>query len=195
MPKLSQSYRDKCTHFNGLINDTCSAGVVYLSVDPDPQPNNFAIFQRLPCFRSNNAPATCAQCHYPTPEEVEEHERAMQQHMARFRERAALVGAAHTDAPVSNVWICQVCAVGARFVTTHQDDILAHMEGEHAINLDALRACTGHMLAHMDATEWFQNDTEFRDGDRSILIRSVRHQRRGSDRAIRQDISGKRKRR
>lgn len=191
----AKQYGDACVHFRGFQHDTCDAGVNWRALDPEPQIGNFGVATRVPCHKTNNSSAVCDRCHYPTPEEIEQHERDMEAHMQAFRELNATTSAAHSDEQVSNVWVCQLCDRPARYVTTAQDDMLSHMAAVHDISLDMLKSCTGNMLAHMDAIEWSQTDTEFRDGDRPIVIRSVRTRRRGADRAIWRDVGGKRGRR
>lgn len=65
MKSLAEQIGCKCVHFNGMMNKTCDAGVVYATV------KNEAVkgFAGHPCFREGEA-VPCEKRHYPTPEEI-----------------------------------------------------------------------------------------------------------------------------
>lgn len=67
MKSLEEQIGGRCKHFNGRVNTTCDAGVVYLTVDSkDPALVGFA---KMPCFREG-AGVPCEKRHFPTAEEV-----------------------------------------------------------------------------------------------------------------------------
>lgn len=177
----AKTYADKCVHFRGIQHDTCSAGIVMYALDPDPQPNHFGVAKRIPCLKDNVTTAVCAQCHYPTPDEVAAHEAELKAHMERVRARNLVLSAAHTDAPVSVVYVCERCT--PRAIMTDSDGLLAHMQDVHQISAETIRSLKGSMLAHLDARDWFQNDRQFNLDGQPLLIKSERQRRRGSNRA------------
>jgi hypothetical protein len=65
MKTLEEQKASKCVHFNGLQNDKCEAGILYVAVE------NLTVkgFARWPCFRDGEA-CQCSRRHFPTPEEV-----------------------------------------------------------------------------------------------------------------------------
>lgn len=189
-----KDFGGRCTHFNGIGNDTCKAGVNYLELAGGEQ---FGMARRIPCLLSNGVdPAICPSCHYPTPEEVAVMEAELTTHMERKRQDMALIGAAHTDAAHSLVYVCQLCDRATRTVTTTAADMIAHALDAHGLDEATVKTARGEMASHIDATEWFQNDDVFTllDG-REFLIRSSRTRRRGMDKAMWRDETQKGKRR
>lgn len=61
-----EQIESKCVHFNGLIHDTCDAGVDYDSVSV---PGNDFRYSK-PCFKGGSG--ECDQCRFPTEEEINE---------------------------------------------------------------------------------------------------------------------------
>lgn len=84
----------KCVHFNGMMNDTCEAGVTYADViDKTTSPRS------LPCIQKyNTAGATCDKCQMPTAEQIAESEAEHRKFMEGMtKARAAIV--AHCGGP------------------------------------------------------------------------------------------------
>jgi hypothetical protein len=63
---LEEQIGGKCSHFNGLMNDKCRAGIAYNSVEGERVPYR----KGLPCFREGEANTRCEKRHFLTPEEV-----------------------------------------------------------------------------------------------------------------------------
>ena len=62
---LEQQIGNKCRHFNGIMNDTCKAGIRYKDVrDSTSHP------YRWPCFRDEADGLSCSAVSYYTPDEV-----------------------------------------------------------------------------------------------------------------------------
>lgn len=62
---LWEKLRDKCVNFNGLINDTCSAGVAYQDIrDESTSPYGF------PCFADRPCGTTCEKAEFLTDEQA-----------------------------------------------------------------------------------------------------------------------------
>ena len=62
---LAQQIGNKCRHFNGIMNETCKAGVRYKEVrDSASHP------YRWPCFQDNGCSERCSSVSYYTPDEV-----------------------------------------------------------------------------------------------------------------------------
>lgn len=84
---LREQMERKCKHFNGLINDSCRAGVAYADVRVSPEDGP----RLLPCFRECDS---CPKAEFYTPEELDakekEHEESMQRMLLA---RAAIVSA------------------------------------------------------------------------------------------------------
>lgn len=59
---LKEQIESKCVHFNGLVNETCKAGVNYESVGAK------RMGMDKPCFKGGSG--TCDKCRFPTEEEV-----------------------------------------------------------------------------------------------------------------------------
>lgn len=58
---IEEQIANRCIHFNGIMNDTCKAGVCYSDVRVD-KPYKF------PCLKQGG---TCVHAQFLTPEEVE----------------------------------------------------------------------------------------------------------------------------
>lgn len=185
-----KDFAGRCIHFNGIQHDTCKAGVNYLVLAGGEQ---FGMAKRIPCIKDNGVdPAVCAACHYPDATEVAAMETEVQGHMDQLRERNTILGAAHTDAPHSLIYLCLLCPVGARTVVTDHQALLTHVVETHAVDEATVKQAKGAMAAHMDATDWYQTDDEFSLPDgRGLCIRSSRQRRRGADRAMWQDETPK----
>lgn len=94
---------DKCRHYNGTANDTCRAGMNYADVQLGHGTPQYS----LPCYAAgdngrgrnwNTLGATCAQCSFPTAEELAVEEAEMKASMERLgKARAAIV--AHLGGP------------------------------------------------------------------------------------------------
>ncbi len=187
MAKLpNTSYANWCIHFRGLRHQTCEAGVDWRALVGGP---DFGIARRAPCLQDNNSEVACAHCRYPTPEEVQAHEDAMEAHMERLREDAALIGAMHAgQTGTSVVYVCELCDRANRFTTRTPNGITEHLFTAHELPADVVRTAQGSLGVHMDATDWFQNDDKFTLPDgRVILLRSTRMPRRGSNKAAWQE--------
>jgi hypothetical protein len=183
------SYRDSCIHFRGVNYTTCKADINMYELTGG---EHFGIARRIPCIKDNNSTVVCTSCHFPTPEEVAQHEAARAAYMQRMQEDMAIIGAAHHD-PAYNVYqqgqttvyVCELCERSARYLSPTPALASTHAQEVHGILLADIIAAKGERGAHMDATDWFQNDDRFilPDG-RPLLIRSIRIARRGADRAL-----------
>lgn len=86
-----------CAHFNGLMNDTCRAGVRYEDVRERTDAGPF----RFPCFRDDNAPHLCDQCRYRTREEAEEKERRVHESLRLWSADLAADICPHCKTPIT----------------------------------------------------------------------------------------------
>lgn len=73
-----------------------------------------------------------------------------------------------------NVFQCQLCAEKPEI---DAKDFPAHMRDVHL--LDTKAKYQKSMLQHLDATEWYQSDYEWKNGDQVFAIQSVRNPRQG----------------
>lgn len=64
MKTIEQQIAGKCKHFNGIMNESCKAGILYKDVRSDDKPFNFPCIDRE--FHN------CSSVIFPTAEEVEE---------------------------------------------------------------------------------------------------------------------------
>lgn len=185
-----KDFAGRCIHFNGIQHDTCKAGINYRELAGGEE---FGMAKRLPCISENGIePGVCASCHYPTPAEVAVMEAEFQGHMDAMRERNSILGAAHTDAPQSLVYLCLLCPSGARMVANDYESFVAHVAESHALEAVEIGQSKGKMAAHLDARDWYQTDEEYTLADgRSLCIRSSRQRRRGSNKAAWQDDTPK----
>lgn len=189
---IGEQYEDWCIHFRGIQHDTCKAGIDWRALTGGEQ---FGIATRMPCLKGNNSSVACASCHYPTPEETQAREEEFQQHMQRQSEDMALIGSLHEGQEgTSIVYVCQLCGRSERYTARTPTDIFRHIMVVHDLEDTDIRAATGQMASHMDATDWFQTDDKFTllDG-RELLIRSTRMKRRRADRAMWRDSTTKRR--
>lgn len=67
MPKSPrEKIASRCVHFNGLMNKTCKAGIVYDEIDKD---NRMLYRAKLPCHKPDKyLPEGESQCHCPSLE-------------------------------------------------------------------------------------------------------------------------------
>jgi len=102
-----------CVHYNGTVNDRCKADHAYADVmrpmtntevealaerqriaseEPPsrygssyavPNPELFGQLNRVPCFLRNGDLRTCADCRFPTPEEIAEREQRLREYVAK----------------------------------------------------------------------------------------------------------------
>ena len=197
---LEEQYTDSCTHFRGIQHQTCKAGVDWRALVGG---DDFGIARRMPCLKDNNSTVVCEHCHFPTPEEVQARIAKLEAYMERQREDMALIGAAHEGHDGrSTAYICQLCDRAARDITRTVAEFTDHVTTAHNVSIEEIRAAKGGMAAHLDATDWFQNDDRFTLPDgRELLLRSTRTLRRGVDKAVWADVGepgigkGKRRRR
>ena len=107
-------------------------------------------------------------------------------HLVRWREDAALIGAAHRaqNMAVSQVYVCELCPRDARHVTTSRSAMIVHWTDVHQLLSDQWESALSRFEGHSDAREWSQDDTRYilRDG-RNLLLRSVRIRRTGDNAA------------
>lgn len=86
--------KSRCKHFNGIMNDTCDAGIAYADVRKDREPKGTGY--ALPCLADEGA--TCEKCQFPTAEEVEAAKKLMHERIENMgKARAAIV--AHLGGP------------------------------------------------------------------------------------------------
>lgn len=168
----SKGYDDKCVHFNGIMNKRCDAGVSYADLVPEMMGRVL----HLPCFKDNADAVACTSCHYPTPEEVAQHEAELAAHMEAMRHRAAILKQAHTDDARSAVFWCQLCDA----LHTVGTDAQQHLKDAHGV----VGPFQARMLAHLDATGWYQTDDMLSVDGRDVLVRSIRLQRTGASKAL-----------
>ena len=180
-------FSDWCIHYRGLQHETCKLGIRANDVDPAPDVRdngvNFGVAKRIPCIKDNGT-ATCAQCHYPTAEEIDLHETEMDMYLARMREDSLLIGAAHSKDGPSTVFVCELCERSNRAVMTTAPELLDHMLTAHNLDAEVVKGFKGQMSQHMDAADWSQTNYVFEHNGKRALIKSVRSSRVGSDRRI-----------
>lgn len=75
------SITEKCTHFNGLMNKTCKAGVTYDAVKRQGEPMRAS----LPCFIAGES-VPCAERYFPTEEEAKAQEAESEAHIKAYFE-------------------------------------------------------------------------------------------------------------
>ncbi len=86
--------KNKCKFFNGIMNDTCIAGVAYADVRKEREPKGTGY--ALPCLSDEGA--TCEKCIFPTDEEVLAARKLMAERIENMgKARAAIV--AHCGGP------------------------------------------------------------------------------------------------
>lgn len=182
-----------CVHFRGIQHATCAAGVDWYALTGGA---DFGIATRMPCLKDNNSTVLCAHRHFPTPEEAEAHERAMEEHIQRRMEDTALLASGHADEPgISRFYVCELCDRAERFTARTPGELQNHATEVHGVAQSDILAATGTRMLHSDAVNWFQNDDRFTLPDgRALLIRSVRQPRTGMSRAAWADERPRRKR-
>jgi hypothetical protein len=80
------STMNRCIHFNGIVNDSCNAGVRYKDLLGD----GVGWAAHMPCLADDRSKATCEKRQLPTREEAviaeEEHERRIKQFLKDLSE-------------------------------------------------------------------------------------------------------------
>lgn len=107
--------------------------------------------------------------------EMTEDERAAYQQ--RLREDNELISAHHTDARVSQVFVCERCDRAARFVSTNPGATLAHFRNVHGV--DASQATKAGAPIHTDAKAWFSYLTTFELDGAPLFLHSQKQRRQG----------------
>ena len=77
------SWGNWCRHYNSLMNDTCNAGVNYLSVKHPTEPMGY------PCFKNRGCTDRCSLASFPTPEEIKQHNEEMDAILSEFLHKIA----------------------------------------------------------------------------------------------------------
>lgn len=113
MKSLHDQIAESCTHFNGMQNDKCKAGVEYDTVKDVSRVG----FGRWPCWREGEC-LPCEKRHFPTPDEVEaeiaEIEASSQRSLTAMRaahEDATAKGFKRGNGGVGKI-ACPVCKTG-----------------------------------------------------------------------------------
>lgn len=76
---LGEQIGNWCRHYNGLMNDTCNAGVNY-----DDVRGNDKAPAAYPCFKDSNCAERCDSASFLSEQEVAEEVKRTQEHAARF---------------------------------------------------------------------------------------------------------------
>jgi hypothetical protein len=196
---IAEQYAGRCIHFTGIQHEECGAGVNYRALVGGP---DFGWATRLPCLKGNTDAPPCALCHFPTPEETQTHVDEFEANMQRQQEDMEIVGAAHKNpahqglSGQSFVYVCELCERASRFVSTTALQASVHLQESHGVPEAEIKAARGERAAHLDATDWFQNDDRFTLPDgRAFLLRSIRTPRRGMGKAMWADMAPKKRRR
>jgi len=82
-------------------------------------------------------------------------------------------------APGFNIFQCQLCADHPQF--EQPGTFPAHMTDVH--QMDAKAKYQKRLTMHLDATDWYQSDYEFLNGDVVFALQSIRLPRTGEDAA------------
>lgn len=69
-----------CRHFTGIQNDTCEAGIDYVSVRDDSGPGMY----KWPCISSKGCQTSCVSFAHYTEEEIAEREREVLEALTAF---------------------------------------------------------------------------------------------------------------
>lgn len=107
-PTLREQIENKCVHFNGMMNDTCKAGVDYDSVKVAREPGKG---WDLPCFKDRKpCSITCDKQQFPTAEYVQARLDEIEQSSIRtFGAIAAIQKHANGKRGVAAVIECPAC--------------------------------------------------------------------------------------
>lgn len=75
---INEQIANWCKHFNGVLNDSCQAGIAYKDVRAGG---------KLPCLKDEGISDTCPQAVFPTEQEVDEQAAHAMQLAAEFLDR------------------------------------------------------------------------------------------------------------
>lgn len=171
---------DTCIHFRGIQHDTCLAGVDWRAVTGG---GTFGIAKRMPCIATNNTWQVCSHYRLPTADELTADAAAEEAAEQQNRVRHALLNQYHTDAAQSIVALCYHCQ--PPHVETTSIGLTEHLCTTHGMAREAIQTLSGHMLAHLEATDWSQTDVGYADTNGvPLVVVSTRLRRRGAYRVV-----------
>lgn len=90
-----KKFMEWCRHYNGLMNDTCKAGVAYKDVkDPADRPLGY------PCFKDKGCTHLCDKVSFLTPEEAAIEEEKVSEALRKYLENIANDICPHCNTPI-----------------------------------------------------------------------------------------------
>ena len=85
-----------CRHYNGLMNETCKAGVRYADVKLSPP-----VPLGYPCFKDKGCTHLCALVSFPTLEEIEQEKQQARESLERYLGKIAENICPHCETPIT----------------------------------------------------------------------------------------------